>query len=239
MAVLKLNGHSSLSLELEKEQYEPFLDFLKGLCILWVIWEHTMGWKDQTGFWFWGKWAVPLFLLIQCFHVFKKGIDKVKWPDLKKVAKRVVIPFLFVAIASLIIQSVLGDLKKGWLSEIYKFSLFGPGGYYPLIYIQFAVVLPLFGLFCQRYGVKKSLVAILLLSIFLDAFGSIIGMEEWLWRLLCLKYLLLIGGGYFWSKEIQFNAYTLAFGVVSIVFIYLFEYRDLNLSPLFYDSEMS
>jgi hypothetical protein len=46
-------------------------------------------------------------------------------------------------------------------------------------------------------------------------------------------------GGYFWSKQIQFNAYTLAFGVVSIVFIYLFEYKDLNLSPFFYDSEMS
>lgn len=239
MAEFHREKNLSWSFTFEKEQYEPFLDFIKGICIIWVIWEHTMGWKDQTAFWYWGKLAVPLFLLIQTFHVFKRGINQVYWPNWSKVSSRVVIPFIIVAIISLLIQYLLGDLQTGWLKSVYKFGIMGPGGYYPLVYVQFAVLIPLLGLYYKRYGIIKGLWTTLCISILLEILCAWIGVGEWFWRLLSVKYILLIRVGYIWSEKIRVNTVSMTLALVSMVFIYLFEYQCLNFSPLFYDSEMS
>ena len=77
---------------IKKNGYEPFMDFLKGLCILCVIWEHGMPFLHETLFYFWGKMAVPLFLVIQCFHVLKK--DSISYPSFSKLSKRVLCPFI-------------------------------------------------------------------------------------------------------------------------------------------------
>ena len=237
MAVFNRINKFSWSFILEREQYEPFIDFIKGISILWVLWEHTMGWKEQTAFFYWGKLAVPLFLLIQTFHVYKKGVDKVKLPVWTKVSKRVVFPFISVLLLSLIIQFLLGDLESDWYTEIYKFGLFGPGGYYPLVYLQFAIAIPLIGFIIRKYGANIGLVVTLILSISLEIICALIGVDEWLWRLLCFRYLLLIWGGYLWSNNLCINPLSLMLVLISIIFIYLFEYKVLNLSPLFYNGE--
>lgn len=59
---------------LQKDGYEPFIDFLKGVCIILVIITHTIPYEIEhySLFEIWGRTAVPIFLIIQCYHVFKK-----------------------------------------------------------------------------------------------------------------------------------------------------------------------
>ena len=70
---------------LKTDGYDPFIDFLKGMCIVFVILDHSFPSKIDyyTLFAVWGKSAVPLFLLIQVFHAYKKGLYGVKFNFLK------------------------------------------------------------------------------------------------------------------------------------------------------------
>ena len=55
--------------------YDPQIDYIKGLCILFVIWTHAIN-RSELGyilFPYWGDTAVPIFLIIQAFHYYKKG----------------------------------------------------------------------------------------------------------------------------------------------------------------------
>ncbi len=49
-----------------------FIDFLKGLCIIAVVFTHNLPDSIMKGTVFiaWGGMAVPLFLLIQSYHIF-------------------------------------------------------------------------------------------------------------------------------------------------------------------------
>ena len=61
-------------IELINEGYDPFIDFLKGICIFLVILKHALpaSWEFALYFPLWGDAAVPIFLLIQAFHFFKR-----------------------------------------------------------------------------------------------------------------------------------------------------------------------
>ena len=64
---------------LNKKGYDPFIDFVKGFCILSVVLTHSLPvWLQQhTLFSLWGGMAVPLFLMIQVFHAYKSWIKSV------------------------------------------------------------------------------------------------------------------------------------------------------------------
>ncbi len=81
---------------LNKVGYEPFIDFLKGLCILWVICEHCMPLPAYVLFGYWGKMAVPVFLIIQSFHMYKK--NNLALPGITNLYKRILQPFLITTL---------------------------------------------------------------------------------------------------------------------------------------------
>ena len=78
-----------------KTGYEPFITFLKGYAILCVVLAHSVPNIWSTGYEFWGSMQVPLFLLIQTFHVFKRDTAKLSF---KKLWPRIIIPFLVLQI---------------------------------------------------------------------------------------------------------------------------------------------
>ena len=99
----------------KKEGYDESLDYIKGICIILVVLTHCMPdpWRKYTLFPFWGGTAVPLFLIIQVYHAYKKGIDHVKF-NFVKLWKRVIWPF--VAIELLIISLLILFSKMDYLS---------------------------------------------------------------------------------------------------------------------------
>lgn len=132
-------------LTLKKEGYDPFLDYLKGISIFFVLLTHCLPNQNYILFSLWGDQAVPLFLLIQTFHAYKHGLDKaVKIPNLAKLFNRIFKPFfilLFIEVLLLIIVFKKDSLQV--IKSAVAVGGIGPGSYYVWIYIQFALLLPI------------------------------------------------------------------------------------------------
>lgn len=132
---------------LNKHGYDPYIDFLKGLCIVWVVLTHNLSAavRDVTAFPYWGSMAVPLFLLIQVFHAYRKGVENVKVEyNLSKLFHRIILPFLVATAVVLAIKFVLNPAAFGnCLHRALLNGGVGPGCYYPWVYVQFFFILPL------------------------------------------------------------------------------------------------
>ena len=64
------------TLSLKKNEYDPFIDYIKGFCILSVIILHSTPvsvLKASLGC-LWISMCVSLFLLVQVFHAYKKHL---------------------------------------------------------------------------------------------------------------------------------------------------------------------
>jgi len=62
-----------------KTGYDPFIDFIKAYAILCVLIGHTLPFTDYWGYGLWAGMQVPLFVLVQVFHGFKKDtINEIK-----------------------------------------------------------------------------------------------------------------------------------------------------------------
>ena len=130
-----------------KKERSVAIDFLKGICILFIILAHSLPQTVQrySLFIIWGGMAVPLFLLLQSYHVFNKGLgSNVKnTPDLKKVWKRIIQPFLIVLIFSGCLMIILGHDPLQVIKSAIIGGGIGPGSYYVWIYLQFMILLPI------------------------------------------------------------------------------------------------
>ena len=84
-----------IKITFNKSGYEPFFDFIKAYAILCVLMGHTIPFLEETGYSLWYGMQVPLFVLLQVFHVFKKKSYSF---SIKKICKRIVYPFLLIQI---------------------------------------------------------------------------------------------------------------------------------------------
>ena len=229
---------SPIKLEIQRFGYDPFLDFLKGICIILIILNHCIPseLRYQIYFPLWGSPAVPVFLIIQVFHFYKKGLNTTK-PDYNKIWKRVVRPFIIV---ELIIIAVLFYKESSnntipSLKEMVYMLTGGPGSYYPWIYVQFAILLPLF-----RPIVKLQRVYILIAFILLSQFAEIVcalsAMPEWIYRLTLFRYVFLVYlGCLLATKGYDVNSNTMMLSLVSVASATLFTYTDMDFNPIFYN----
>lgn len=130
---------------LKTEGYDPYIDYLKGVSIFFVVLAHCLPMQNCLLFSLWGAQAVPLFLLIQTFHAYKKGVDKaVKLPDFKKLFNRILKPFIILLLFELFLLIVVfGNAPLSVIKSATRSGGIGPGSYYVWIYIQFACVIPI------------------------------------------------------------------------------------------------
>lgn len=137
------------------EGHDDFIDFLKGVCILWVVLDHALplAFKDAMLFCLWGDMAVPIFLLIQCVHSYKKSVEK-RRTDWCKVWKRIIKPFLIVQVLVLSVGCFTTYIhgKDIWeyFFEFISHGGNGRGSYYPKMYLEFALLIPVMGVVFQR-----------------------------------------------------------------------------------------
>ncbi len=239
--LIKYTRTNILKCNLNNKGYDPFIDYLKGISIILIILTHciTSTNKSQIFFPIWGSPAVPVFLIIQVFHYYKKGEEFIM-PNFYKVWKRIVRPFIIVELIILLLflyNEFISFQKMPAFKEIAYTLTGGPGTYYPWIYLQFSILLPLLSpLF--KYKRKYTLIIFIILSQLFEYLCCIFYMQEWIYRITFFRYIFLIYLGYILAKKgYSLNMVTLIISIISIYSVLLFAYTDINFFPAYYNVE--
>lgn len=219
-----------------KNEYDPFIDYLKGICIIFVVWTHCIP-RDELSyilFPFWGDTAVPLFLLIQTFHCYKKDA-KVKLPSYKKLWKRIILPYLILLFFTFAFDYLIFYKET---SGSFDLSLYwdnrGPGSYYIFIYLQFAFLLPIIEPFLRRISRKWLCLVFIIISSLFEFLFCVTHCPDSLYRITLCRYVFLIYLGFIIAKDgIPVNKTTIILSIISMVFIYFFNYTASDWGYLF------
>ena len=223
-------------IEFNKTGYDPQIDYIKGLCILFVIWTHCIS-RDELGyllFPYWGDTAVPIFLLIQVFHYYKKGVS-FRTPNTLKLWKRILRPFIIMIALMFLAQFfIYYDVTDGLFSPSFYWDKRGPGSYYIFIYLEFALVIPLFSLLFKKLSIKWLFVIFVTISQLIELFFSATHCPDNIYRITFFRYTFLIFIGFLLAtKGLELNRITISGGIISMVFLYLFAYTRIDMEPFF------
>lgn len=217
-----------------KVGHDLFIDFVKAYCILVVVFCHGFLYLKEVGYSIWGV-QIPLFLLIQVFHCYKRPPKPVNW---KSIIKRILLPFLVIEFFILCIQFFTGN--SGYRSLFFNILCrggYGPGSYYPWIFIQMAILIPIMRSICDRLGKCKSLCFFLVISECIEIICSLISLPDNVYRLLCLRYIMLIWFGWIWAKEgIKLNVIIIVVSVLSLCTNVYLEYYNKSCEPWLYET---
>lgn len=133
-------------IEKKDNHRDLFIDFLKGIAILGVVFAHSLPHViyKWSLFLIYGGMAVPIFLLIQAYHIYNKNDFKsIKDLKLQKVWKRIFFPFIIVILFSGSLLVIRGHDPLDILNNIFTSGGIGPGSYYVWIYLQFMILIPI------------------------------------------------------------------------------------------------
>lgn len=223
------------SLIFNKDGYDPFIDFLKAYSILCVVIAHILppGIYKYILFQVWGAMQVPMFILIQVFHAYKRGQKpKQNWTSL---LKRIILPFVAVQTVIIGFKAINGGGNL-WVSFLTGGG-YGPGSYYIWIYLQIAILLVVLWPWLRRLSLNETLVIFLIISVGFELVFSVLDCPERLYRLLCVRYLFLIPLGFIWvEKGVLINKKTVLYSVISIVAVLFFVFTNYDLEPFFYNT---
>ena len=222
--------------QLKKQGYDPYIDFIKGLCIIAVVFTHALpsAIKDASLFCLWGGMAVPIFLLVQVFHAYKHGLDSAKPILTLKIFKRVIIPFVITLAIIWGCQSILRPEKWFVFAQKIVVGGGGPGSYYPWVYVQFTVILALLRPILKRMSYTKIAVLFILASILVEILLSYIHLNPEIYRIMFIRYIFLILLALDWiNNGLKIDSKRIFLSVVGLVFILIFHYTKINMEPIF------
>ena len=214
-----------------KTGYDPFIDFIKAYAIMCVLIGHTLPAHDYWGYGLWAGMQVPLFVLVQSFHSFKKDIPNI---NLKKIFLRVILPYILVQSIALLYLLNIDSTK------FYYFLLSGgagPGSYYPWVYIQIALLLPIIKKWIDKNQNNKTkvLISFIIICESFEILFSIINLPDRLYRLFAIRYFFLLYFGWIWVREgIIINKRTTLLSFLSFIAIIYFEYFSVDDEVIFY-----
>lgn len=232
-----------LNIFFNTKTYDPFLDFLKGLCIFFVVLTHSIDndIQELILFPYWGSFAVPCFFLISFFHFFRHPNYSYKELFIKTF-KRVFRPFIFaqlIIVFSILLSFFLGGGRLSTpLKNIVLNGGGGPGTYFVWAYLQFSlIILPLFYYVIGKCCLcrKQVLLLSLLMSIILEFLSSFFELPLYVHRLTFFPYVFIIYYSYLLANGgILFKRWTPVILVFSIVGITLMSYTNFDFYPFVY-----
>lgn len=229
-------GISMESISFKKEGYDPQIDYIKGLCILFVIWTHCMNRGELSSilFPYWGDTAVPIFIIIQVFHYYKKGVG-VRMPSIPKLWKRILQPYIIMVALMFVTQFFMYyDMTEGTFSPTLYWDKRGPGSYYIFIYLEMAFVIPIYAPLFRKLSTKWLLIIFLILSQLVETVCSLTHCPDNIYRIIFPRYIFLIFLGYLLAvKGLELNKLTITASIFSMLFIYLFAYLRCDMEPIF------
>lgn len=227
---------NNLKIEFNRTGYDPAIDYIKGLCILFVVWTHCFVREELSMilFPFWGDTAVPIFLIIQVFHCYKK--EQVSHlPSISKLWKRILMPYLILLVVTFFLDYfIYFNETNGTFDLRFYWDKRGPGSYYIFIYLQFAFILPVIEPLFRKFSQKSLLVLFIIASQVVEFICSITDFPDNIYRLTFFRYIFLIFLGYVLAKKgLTINIRMVPIIIISMVFLYLFSYTKTDLRPVF------
>ena len=229
--------------------HDEFIDFIKSYAILCVILGHTFPLLDKIGYGIWAGMQVPLFILIQTFHYLKK--ERSFKINISKILGRVAVPFIIAEILTFIVALLVKKENASILiQEFIQKGGYGPGSYYPYIYLQITLLLPFFAILLKHsstvqwfrvqsseFRVQSLLIVFLLLSEGCEILFSLTNFPDTIYRILAIRYIFLIYLGWLWVKDgVIINKTTILLSVLSLCAIIYFEYGPIDNEPWFYST---
>lgn len=216
--------------------HDPFIDFIKAYAIICVLIAHTLpaGLGKYIGSCLWLDMQVPLFVLIQSFHVLKRPSHF----DVTKIIIRIIFPFL---LAQAVIYILLHQFQDVSFSTMFDSIITGggrgPGAYFPWIFIQLAIILPLMKPFLNRGNRTQQIIIAILFCESFEILFSFINLPDNIYRLLAIRYLFLVYLASIWVKEgIKINTRMNILSLLSLLSIVYFEYFSIDDEPLFFNT---
>lgn len=219
------------AISFNKAGYDPFIDFIKAYAIICVLIGHTLPFPDYWGYGLWAGMQVPLFVLVQAFHSFKKDNPVV---NLEKIFLRVVLPYILVQSIAILFLLCNGSIN---VNSVLLDGGIGPGSYYPWVFIQVAVLLPFVKKWLDKnYDKKlKVLISFLIICESFEILFSVIDLQDDVYRLLAIRYLFLFYFAWIWIMDgIIINWKTTILSLLSFIAIIYFEYLSVDDEVLFY-----
>lgn len=113
----------------------------------------------------------------------------------------------------------------------------GPGSYYPWIFLQIAILLPIARPCLQKGTILQKTLIALILCEGLEMMSSFINIPDFVYRLLAVRYVFLIFLGWLWvERGIVLNWKTVSISLLSLLSIVYFEYFYQPCEPWFFDT---
>lgn len=231
-------------------QRDLFIDFLKGICIISVILTHNLPAPVMSGLVFiaWGEMAVPLFLLVQAYHVFNSnkwyvdlGLPSKTYTqhyNLHKLWSRILKPFALITLFTGVVLILIGNDPKEVLKSALLAGGIGPGSYYVWIYLQFFLLLPICLTVFNKWG-GYSIILFIIVSQGLEWLCIYIDLPEPIYRLTCFRYVFLIYLGYLWVINRMSRTLTglqIIISLISLVILLSLYYTKGSLKPFLHDT---
>ena len=214
---------------------------IKGIAILMVVLLHSIPGDIlyKTFAFLWLGQAVPLFILIQVYHIKNSFVSKGRklsyfysWYTLLKLLRRIIFPFCLFLSVQIVIFYALGELN--W-KEVLSSGGIGPGSYYIYIYLEIAFLAPLIYYWMRNWSKIAKFLMFIVLSEALELLCSYSMIPDYLYRLLFFRYFFLIYLGFQIDlKDIRLNFFKISLAIIGIIFIITDLYTDANLMPFIY-----
>lgn len=230
-----------------EKQRDFFIDFLKGIAIIFVLFCHNLpeSVMKWSVFVLWGSMAVPIFLALQSYHVFKAYAHKKELSlrntiSIKKIWRRIMKPYVVLTVISGLLLVLSGkDIVQVVKSTIVAGGI-GPGSYYVWVYLQFTLLLPIcLTLFNRMGGGILTCLIFILLCQTIEWICMLIDLPEPIYRLSCLRYLFLIYLGYVWTTNRMARTLTkkqIIIGLLSALALVMLFYSNISVEPFLYDT---
>lgn len=178
-------------------KYFVWVDDVKGISmILVVLWHCGYLCGKENLQWF--QHAVPLFLFCSAY-ILRNKVRGLYWSDLQftKLLKRIVWPFILVEILVVLILFVKTFVSDYALPntfyEFLRMGGYGPGSYFPIVYVQCWLIIPFLVALRERTSFNQGFAIFILVCALLEmVFYLVSANKPWLWRLLAVKYLMIL-----------------------------------------------
>ena len=218
-------------------QRDNSIDFVKGIAALSVIFLHNMPNRMIFSIGWYGQ-AVPLFLIVTAYLTyagFEKGktmADYYSSSSIKKFALRVMLPFVVVLMLQCCLYKLFGfDLL--WQRVIAEGGI-GPGSYYPWLFLQCWLVLPLIVWVIDALKVYQSVMLFVMIGVATEWISSVTHINPDLYRLLFYRYLFVIYLACLIRKvDWRINPLMIVLALGSLTFAVVEIYGKHNFEPWF------
>lgn len=210
-----------------------YLDFLKGIAITSVILLHALppSFLTKAFACFHISHAVPIFLFVAGITSYisyeKSSNNSFRYQINKSITSSIKLfcPYILFCLAILLFRNEPFRLKNILYGQL------GPGGYFPLLFIQHLFIFPFIVMFYKKTNNKnKFLIILFLCSAMLEWACLSIDISAKTYRILWIRYIYVACLGLYFYNNSNLNKLCLTFfALISSIYIYMTCYHELQI----------